>query len=111
AVPCFATILVDKAAYDIDLVLEAAEKALLENFSIVNRELGQSLYIGNVLAILENVEGVEAVRDAFFGADLDRKARTYFPEEGPFRTIHAKPGQIIHLERPGDIVLKPEAFK
>lgn len=110
-VPCVATILVDTAAYDIDLVLEAAEKALLENFSIINRELGQSLYIGNVLAVLENIEGVEAVRKAAFGADPDRQARTYFPEEGPFRTIHAKPAQILHLQKPGDIDLTPEALK
>ncbi|WP_020674454.1 hypothetical protein [Methylopila sp. M107] len=67
---------VDVGRYDKDDVGEAALAALVETFSLRRRGLGQSFLVGEVLAALEKVEGVEtAVADVALGALSPRWAR------------------------------------
>jgi len=51
--------------YDEKSVLESAEVALLSAFAFLNREFAQSVAAGEIIAVLQEIEGVEAV-------DLDR---------------------------------------
>ncbi|MEM7270644.1 MAG: hypothetical protein AAF401_15500, partial [Pseudomonadota bacterium] len=73
------TVRVDIEAFDKSLVLAAAQSALAAAFSLEKRALGQPLYISEVVATLERVEGVETAIVTGFalkGDGEDRILRT-----------------------------------
>lgn len=108
-----ATVRVDVEAHDRTQVQAAAQAALIETFSLVRRGLGQPVYIAEVAAALERVEGVETATVQTFaipdpGAVL-RAAKTggawsaYFPH--PHQVISADPATAVT-----DMAVKVEAL-
>jgi hypothetical protein len=75
-----ATIRVDTQAYDKTEVQAAAQAALINEFSLERRLLGQPVYIAEVAAALERVTGVETVTVQSFSVSsvepIKRTAKT-----------------------------------
>lgn len=104
------TIRVDIARFDKSDVQDAALAALTDDFSLARRGLGQPLYVAEILAAAERVEGVETVViDAFArkaGAPLPlREAQM----SGALSAIFPRAEQVVHAAGSADIVVLVEA--
>lgn len=97
------SIMVDEAAYDKKQV-EAAVKAHIENaFTIQQRRLGQALYRSEVIALLEQVEGVENGHCEILNANYSTlgaasRPRMQQASDGMTRKVSIKPDQLIYLD-------------
>jgi Baseplate J-like protein len=104
------TIFVDIDRYEKTDVLDGVAGALLDTFSLQRRGLGQPLYIAELLAACERVEGVSAaVVDGFA-----RKAGAPEPLReamvaGALAAIFPREDQVVHLAAGADLAVLAEA--
>jgi hypothetical protein len=104
------TIFVDIDRYEKTDVQDAVFAALLDAFSLARRRLGQPLYVAEILAACESVEGVStAVVDAFA-----RKAGAAEPlreatMSGALAAIFPREEQVVHLAASADLAVAAEA--
>ena len=104
------TIFVDIDRYEKTDVLDRVAGALLDTFSLQRRGLGQPLYIAELFAACEQVEGVStAVIDGFA-----RKAGAPEPLReamvaGAIAAIFAREEQVVHLAASADLAVLAEA--
>lgn len=101
---------VDIARFDKTDVQDAVLAALTDAFSLVRRNLGQPLYVAEILAAAERVDGVETVViDAFArkpGAPAPlREAQM----SGALSAIFPRVDQVVHAVGSADIVVLVEA--
>jgi hypothetical protein len=104
------TLFVDIDRYEKTDVLDRVAGALLDRLSLQRRGLGQPLYIAELMAACEQVEGVStAVVDGFArkaGApDPLREARV----AGAIAAIFAREEQVVHLAAGADLTVLVEA--
>jgi hypothetical protein len=104
------TVFVDIDRYEKTDVLDRVAGALLDTFSLQRRGLGRPLYIAEILATCEQVEGVStAVVDGF-----GRKAGAPEPLReamvaGALAAIFAREDQVVHLAGSPDLGVRAEA--
>jgi hypothetical protein len=104
------TVFVDIDRYEKSDVLDRVAGALLGTFSLQRRGLGQPLYVAELLAACEQVEGVStAVVDGFA-----RKAGAPEPLReamvaGALAAIFAREDQVVHLAASADLAVVAEA--
>ena len=68
------TIRVDTSRYEKTDVKDATEVALVAEFALNNRSLGQPVYVAEILAAMERVEGVSSATITQFGRKSDAPA-------------------------------------
>ncbi|MGB3336099.1 MAG: baseplate J/gp47 family protein [Devosia sp.] len=122
-----AGIRVDTARYDKNDVIEAATLALAETFGLRQRRLGQALLIGEVLAALEGVEGVESAVATLFAERSFRVRRqqdrqfaagpSQFPSQATqaenrvgSQSITAAPNEVAHVQGPSAVTITAESI-
>ena len=97
------SIMVDETAFDKDVVKAAVFSRLQQNLQLKQRKLGQALFRSDIIALLEQVEGVEnghceILPDIYSSMDSDIKPRLHTGVDGKVRKISIKPGQLIYLD-------------
>ncbi|MCE3288343.1 MAG: hypothetical protein K0R83_355 [Caulobacter sp.] len=104
---------IDEAHYPSDRVKDAVREALLGRFSLKRRDLGQGLFIGEILAAIDGVTGVinstatlTLAQPAFAPATLGASQTLDQQAAGAFRALHPAPDQVAYLAAPTDIVLE-----
>lgn len=102
---------VDTGRYEKTTVQDRLALALLEAFSLIRRGLGQPLYVAEILAAAERVEGVETVVIDSFA----RKAGAPAPLRealvaGTVAAIFPRENQVIRVASAADIVVHVEAL-
>lgn len=104
------TVQVDIDRYEKTDVADRVFAALMDAFALKWRGLGQPLYVAEILAACERVEGVSnAVVDTFArrtGAPLPLREAMV---AGSLAAIFARQEQVIHLAAPSDLVVLAEA--
>jgi hypothetical protein len=104
------TVFVDIDRYEKTDVRDRVAGALLDTFSLQRRGLGQPLYVAELLAACERVEGVStAVVDGFA-----RRAGAPAPLReamlaGALAAIFAREDQVVHLAASADLAVLAEA--
>jgi len=103
-----AKVMVDTAAYDKSEVQAAAEAALASEFSLEQRAIGQTLYIAEVMAALERVEGAEANTITLFSPAVGAPTPARIAEIGgaPAAIVPTE-SQVAHVT---EIAIAPEAL-
>lgn len=102
---------VDTGRYEKTDVQDRLALGLQEEFSLIRRGLGQPLYVAEILAAAERVEGVETVVIDGFA----RKAGTPLPlrealVSGAVAAIFPRENQVIRVASSADIVANVEAM-
>ena len=102
---------VDTGRYEKTDVQDRLALVLQEEFSLIRRSLGQPLYVAEILAAAERVEGVETVVIDGFA----RKAGTPLPlrealVSGAVAAIFPRENQVIRVASSADIVANVEAM-
>lgn len=97
---------VDTGRYDKDDVRDNAEAALVAEFALRKRSLGQPLYVAEILAAMERVEGVSSATVVGFS----RKATAPQPLReamisGSLAAIFPKGNQVAVLESVADVTV------
>jgi Baseplate J-like protein len=108
AVEIAATIRVNSHRFDREKVKEASISTLLTTFGLAQRKLGQPLYVGEILASLETVDGLESALasfDVLLPANGRQKASAASGLSAYFSTkkevAYLKPGAVsILVEEP-----------
>jgi hypothetical protein len=91
-------------------VQDAAVATLLRAFSLRQRRLGQPLFIGEILAALETVEGAETALATFaLAPTAATPERSTASSAGGFSALFPKPGQVAFLAAATDIAITMEA--
>lgn len=106
-----ATVRVDIARYDKTDVADASLAALADTFTLRRRGLGQSFLIGEILAALEVVEGVETAV-ATLTLDASAPAMTRPPlsfPAGGLSAIYPDGNQVAYVTDAGALTLHVEA--
>ncbi|MHC2284111.1 hypothetical protein ACVME8_010781 [Bradyrhizobium diazoefficiens] len=106
-----ATVRVELARYDKNDVVEASIAALVDAFSLRRRALGQSFLIGEILAALEKVDGVEtavATLTLDAGAPVMTRSPLSFPGGG-LSAIYPDVGQVAYLPDASFVTVLAEA--
>lgn len=95
-----ATLRIDARRYDKDDVMLAAKGLLLTRFGLRHRRLGQALTIGQVLAALEEIDGIENTRARLRpGPRVDRMLTRFLPSGDRF-----EPGEeLVFRAGRGDV--------
>jgi hypothetical protein len=101
---------VDVGRYEKSDVQDRLEAALLDEFSLERRGLGQPLYVAEILAAAERVDGVEtAVIDTFARrADAPKPLREAMVS-GALAAIFPCENQVVHATSGADVVVNTEA--
>ena len=97
------TIMVDESAFDKDQVARAVKLHLQTALSLKQRQLGQALFRSSIVALIEQVEGVENANCEIIGAYLPAtktlsQAQTFKGVDGEIRKITIKPNQLLYLD-------------
>jgi hypothetical protein len=97
------SIMVDEAAFDKKQVEQAVREHLSEGLALKQRKLGQPLFRSEVIALLEEVEGVEnghcTILDTpYTGMDPAERPRLHLGDDGGIRRISVKPDQLLYLD-------------
>jgi hypothetical protein len=97
------TIMVDEAAYDKNQVARDAAEHLEASLDIQKRRLGQPLFRSEILALLEEVEGVEnghcnILADPFSGLHAASRPRLHTDGDGMVRKVAIQPFQVLYLD-------------
>jgi len=104
------TVFVDIGRFEKTDVQDRVTAALLDAFSLQRRSLGQPLYIAELLAACERVQGVSsAVVDSFARkAGAPEPLREAFVA-GSLAAIFAREEQVVHLAASADLAVLAEA--
>jgi len=97
------SIMVDENAFDRKTVELAVIEHIETELANRRRKLGQSLYRSEVIALMEEVEGVEnghcQILDAGYGAfPADRRPVCYKGSDGNTRRVGVQPQQLLYLD-------------
>ncbi|WP_020588524.1 baseplate J/gp47 family protein [Desulfobacter curvatus] len=97
------TLMVDETAWDKNQVGKNAAEYLKDNLNIRQRRLGQPLFRSEVIALLEQVEGVEnshctILSDPFDTMDAGLTPRLHRDEQGLIRKVAVQPFQLLCLD-------------
>jgi hypothetical protein len=97
------SIMVDESAFDKKQVEQAVREHLIEGLALKQRKLGQPLFRSEVIALLEEVEGVEnghcSILDAPYpGMDPAERPRLHPGDDGGIRRVSVKPDQLLYLD-------------
>ncbi|MBL4658864.1 MAG: hypothetical protein JKY19_00780 [Alcanivoracaceae bacterium] len=97
------TIMVDESAFDKDQVARAVKQHLQAALSLKQRQLGQALFRNSIIALIEQVEGVEnancEIIASYFPATKSlNQAQTFKGVDGEIRKITIKPNQLLYLD-------------
>jgi len=97
------SIMVDESAFDKDQVAAAVKQHLQTTLAIKQRQLGQALFRSSIIALIEQVEGVENANCEIIGAYLPTtvtpsQAQTFKGVDGEIRKITIKPNQLLYLD-------------
>ncbi|MFC6671252.1 hypothetical protein [Marinobacterium aestuariivivens] len=99
-----ASIAVDSAAFEPEIVVDAVREALLDTFSLSRRRLGTPLFRSEIIAAIESVEGVSNCSVTVDAQLLDGNgnpataARVVQAPDGSVRRISARPEQLLYLD-------------
>ena len=103
-------VLIDVARFDKDEVRSAAEAVLAQTLSLARRALGQPVYVAEVMAALETVDGVSSALVTTFepksGAPAPARVATI---GGSITAIFPTDEQVAHLVVPADATVVAEA--
>lgn len=103
-----AAVAVDAAHYARDPVKDAVRAALLAAFSLKRRSLGQGLFIGEILAVIESVPGIDHALATFTLAS-GSVPRSVPSSAGGYSAIFPGPDQAAFVAAPTDIALEDGA--
>ncbi len=97
------SIMVDENAYDKKQVELAVVDHLKSQLGIQQRKLGQALFRSDIIALLEQVEGVEnghceILASPFAGLAATSQPRLHKGDDGLIRKVAIKPHQLIYLD-------------
>jgi hypothetical protein len=97
------SIMVDASAFDKKVVALAVKQHLQTMLSLKLRQLGQALFRSNIIALIEEVEGVENAHCKIIGAYLPAKeialnTQTFKGSDGEIRKISIQPEQLLYLD-------------
>jgi len=97
------TIEVDESAYDKRRVQQAVREQLESGLALRSRRLGQPLFRSEVIALVEQVEGVENAHCTILDAPYDampagERPRLHRAGDGTIRRVSVKPHQLLFLE-------------
>lgn len=111
----------DRVTFDEETVLNNVTTHLIHQFDVTRRDLGQSLYIGDIIGSIESVKGVAGTRQVTLTINgqttpdgtpaIDHQIKRQLPAEGPIRALHAYGDQVIFIESPQAITLDVEAIQ
>ena len=97
------SIMVDKQAFDKKQVTAAVEEYVQSQLILNKRKLGQPLFRSEIIALLEQVEGVEnghcdilSIIDE--AGNSDNGAHLYCARDGKIRKVTIKPQQLLYLD-------------
>ena len=96
-------IMVNDAAYDKKVVELAVIEHLKKSLSIKQRKLGQALFRSEIIALLEQIEGVEnghceILDEPYVTLDAERTPRLHTSEDGKIRKVTIHPDQLLYLD-------------
>jgi hypothetical protein len=94
---------VDQAAYDQKQVEQAVREHLETSLALDQRRLGQPLFRSEVIALLEQVEGVEnghceILTTPYGGMSAGSLPRLHQADDGGVRRVSVKPHQLLYLD-------------
>ena len=97
------SIMVDEAAFDKKKVELAVREQLQNGLALKQRRLGQPLFRSEVIALLEQVEGVEnghceILATPYPGMSADSRPRLHKADDGGIRRVSVKPHQLLYLD-------------
>ncbi|MBL4661559.1 MAG: hypothetical protein JKY19_14465 [Alcanivoracaceae bacterium] len=97
------TIMVDESAFDKELVARAVKQHLQTTLALKQRQLGQALFRSSIIALIEEVEGVENANCEIIGTYLPatksiNQAQTFKGVDGEIRKITINPHQLLYLD-------------
>jgi hypothetical protein len=97
------TIMVDEAAFDKKQVEQAVREHLSQGLALKRRRLGQPLFRSEVIALLEEVQGVEnghcTILDTpYTGMAPVSRPRLHLGDDGGIRRVSVKPDQLLYLD-------------
>ena len=97
------SIMVDESAFDKDLVAKAVIQHLQTSLALKQRQLGQALFRSRIIALIEQVTGVENANCEIIGAFLPTtkapsQSQTFKGADGEIRKIAIKPQQLLYLD-------------
>ncbi|MEN8177720.1 MAG: hypothetical protein ABFS39_03790 [Pseudomonadota bacterium] len=97
------SIMVDEAAFDKKQVELAVREQLQTGLALKQRRLGQPLFRSEVIALLEEVEGVEnghceILATPYAGMSVDSRPRLHKADDGGIRRVSVKPHQLLYLD-------------
>jgi hypothetical protein len=97
------SLMVDEAAFDNKQVEQAVRAHLQNRLALKQRRLGQPLFRSEVIALLEQVDGVEnghveLLATPYSGLDSASRPRLHKADDGGIRRISPKPHQLLYLD-------------
>ncbi|MDJ0807568.1 MAG: putative baseplate assembly protein, partial [Gammaproteobacteria bacterium] len=97
------SIMVDEAAFDKKQVAQAVQDQLATGLALKQRRLGQPLFRSEVIALLEQVEGVEnghceILATPYVGLSVAERPRLHKADDGGIRRVSVKPHQLLYLD-------------
>ncbi len=97
------SIMVDTAAFDKKQVALAVREQLQAGLALKQRKLGQPLFRSEVIALLEQVEGVEnghceILATPYAGLSVVQHPRLHQADDGGIRRVSVKPHQLLYLD-------------
>lgn len=97
------SIMVDETAYDKKQVEAAVSDYLKVHLEIKQRQLGEALFRNDIIALLEQVEGVEnghceILAGPFSAMSADSKPGLHKGDDGKIRKVAIKQNQLIYLD-------------
>ncbi len=94
------TIRADLNRYSSEVINNEVKQKIAAEFSVNNRELGQSLHRGEIYKVVENIEGVTN-SDCTIDIDLPANAqrpRVIKGDDDVVRMVQPSPKQLVHLD-------------
>ncbi len=97
------SLMVDEAAFDKKQVELAVRERLQNGLALQQRRLGQPLFRSEVIALLEQVEGVEnghceILATPYAGMGAASRPRLHKADDGGIRRVSVKPHQLLYLD-------------
>jgi len=97
------SIMIDETAFDRKQVERAVREQLQNGLALKQRRLGQPLFRSEVIALLEQVEGVEnghceILATPYPGMSDGSRPRLHKVDDGGIRRISVKPHQLLYLD-------------
>ncbi len=91
----------DLNRYSPEMITNAVKQRIAEEFSVNNRELGQSLHRGEIYKVVENIEGVTN-SDCIIGIEQvpvnSQMPKIIKGSDDVIRMVQPSPRQLIHLD-------------